>query len=124
MDRGRNSLEVICLLLSLKVAYPNSVFLVRGNHETAPINRKYGFYSEIRRRFKSKDYEAIYKKLNQCFDYIPIAAIVNKEIYCCHGGIGPGLVKLSQINQLIRPRQIPDEGFENDILWSGCIICS
>jgi len=44
VDRGKQSLECICLLLCYKVKYPENFFLLRGNHECASINRIYGFY--------------------------------------------------------------------------------
>ncbi|KAL0197809.1 hypothetical protein M9458_006349, partial [Cirrhinus mrigala] len=44
VDRGKQSLETICLLLAYKVKYPENFFLLRGNHECASINRIYGFY--------------------------------------------------------------------------------
>ncbi|MBN3319329.1 PP1A phosphatase, partial [Atractosteus spatula] len=46
VDRGKQSLETICLLLAYKVKYPENFFLLRGNHECASINRIYGFYDE------------------------------------------------------------------------------
>jgi len=46
VDRGKQSLETICLLLSYKIKYPENFFLLRGNHECASINRIYGFYDE------------------------------------------------------------------------------
>ena len=42
VDRGKHSLEVICLLLALKVQYPRKVFLVRGNHESMEVNARDG----------------------------------------------------------------------------------
>ena len=46
VDRGKNGLECICLLLAYKIKYPENFFLLRGNHECASINRIYGFYDE------------------------------------------------------------------------------
>jgi len=48
VDRGKQSLETICLLLAYKVKYPETFFLLRGNHECASINRIYGFYDECK----------------------------------------------------------------------------
>lgn len=42
VDRGKQSLETICLLLAYKIKYSENFFLLRGNHECASINRIYG----------------------------------------------------------------------------------
>jgi len=46
VDRGKQSLEVIILLLVYKCKYPENFFMLRGNHECAAITRIYGFYDE------------------------------------------------------------------------------
>lgn len=51
VDRGKQSLETICLLLAYKIKYPENFFLLRGNHECASINRIYGFYDECKIHF-------------------------------------------------------------------------
>ena len=48
VDRGKQSLETICLLLAYKIKYSENFFLLRGNHECASINRIYGFYDECK----------------------------------------------------------------------------
>ena len=51
VDRGKNSLETIILLLAYKVKFKENFFLLRGNHECGQINRIYGFYDECKRRY-------------------------------------------------------------------------
>ncbi|KAI2522894.1 protein phosphatase 1 catalytic subunit beta, partial [Homo sapiens] len=48
----------------------------------ASINRIYGFYDECKRRFNIK----LWKTFTDCFNCLPIAAIVDEKIFCCHGG--------------------------------------
>ena len=50
VDRGPNGLECMFLLMALKIKYPTQVWLLRGNHECAAINRIYGFHDECKRR--------------------------------------------------------------------------
>ena len=114
VDRGKQNIESICLLLALKIKYPNNFFLLRGNHESDSINRLYGFYDECKRRYNVK----LWKKFTECFNCLPVAALVNDRILCMHGGLSPDLLTVDQIRKVVRPMNVPDNGFVCDLLWS------
>jgi len=114
VDRGKQSLETICLLLAYKIKYPENFFLLRGNHECASINRIYGFYDECKRRFNVR----LWKTFTECFNCLPVAALIDEKILCMHGGLSPELNHLDQIRNLQRPTDVPDTGLLCDLLWS------
>lgn len=114
VDRGRNSIEVICLLFAYKVKYPVNFFLLRGNHETGSVNAYYGFLKECARRYN----RALWDKFNDVFNCLPLAAVVADKIFCCHGGLSPELSSLSQIRRIARPADIPDQGLVSDLVWA------
>jgi len=114
VDRGKQSLETVCLLLAYKVKFPENFFLLRGNHECASINRIYGFYDECKRRFTIK----LWKTFTDCFNTLPVSAIVDEKILCMHGGLSPELKNFDQIRRIMRPTDVPDSGLLCDLLWS------
>jgi len=114
VDRGPNGLETICLLLAYKIKYPENFFMLRGNHESAAINRIYGFYEECKERYNLK----IWKAFNDCFNCLPLGAIIEDKILCIHGGLSPDLKNLEQVRRIVRPTEIPDAGLLCDLLWA------
>ncbi|PFH54458.1 hypothetical protein AMATHDRAFT_134879 [Amanita thiersii Skay4041] len=114
VDRGKQSLETILLLLCYKIKYPENFFLLRGNHECANVTRVYGFYDECKRRCNIK----MWKTFIDVFNCLPIAAIVASKIFCVHGGLSPSLHSMEDIKRIQRPTDVPDYGLLNDLLWS------
>jgi serine/threonine-protein phosphatase PP1 catalytic subunit len=114
VDRGKQSLETILLLLCYKLKYPENFFLLRGNHECANVTRVYGFYDECKRRCNIKTW----KTFIDTFNTLPIAAIVAEKIFCVHGGLSPSLSHMDDIRNIARPTDVPDYGLLNDLLWS------
>ncbi|GJY33229.1 serine/threonine-protein phosphatase PP1 [Tanacetum coccineum] len=114
VDRGKQSIETICLLLAYKIKYKDNIFLLRGNHECASINRIYGFYDECKRRLNVR----VWKLFSECFNCLPVAAVIDEKILCMHGGLSPDLKKLDQIKNIKRPTDIPDRGLLCDLLWA------
>ena len=125
VDRGTHSLETICLLMALKIKFPNQIHLLRGNHEDRWINSAFGFQTELCDRLRDDfDNPVIFTKFNDFFDYLPLAAIINDEVLCLHGGIGSSITSLSDIEKIQRPLEVihevtnADQQLVVDILWS------
>jgi diadenosine tetraphosphatase ApaH/serine/threonine PP2A family protein phosphatase len=90
------------LLLAYKIKYPENFFILRGNHECASINRIYGFYDECKRRYNIK----LWKTFTDCFNCLPIAAIIDEKIFTMHGGLSPDLNSMEQIRRVMRPTDV------------------
>ena len=115
VDRGSNSIETIQLLLCLKCLYPDKTILVRGNHESRSISFVYGFYEEINRKYGNS---LPWKYFNEIFDLLPLCAVIDKTIFCVHGGLSPLITTVDQIRLINRKGEIPHEGVICDLLWS------
>ena len=93
VNRGKQSTEVIGLLFALKVRYPQNVIILRGNHESQAITRIYGFFDEIKRRYKISLWQQFYN----CFNNIPLCALIDEKILCMHGGFSRDMHSYDQI---------------------------
>ncbi|KAM1100380.1 hypothetical protein FF1_006803 [Malus domestica] len=119
VDRGQHSLETITLLLALKVEYPQNVHLIRGNHEAADINALFGFRIECIERMGERDGIWAWHRINRLFNWLPLAALIEKKIICMHGGIGRSINHVEQIENLQRPITMEAGSIVlMDLLWS------
>uniref|UniRef100_A0A0K0DRP8 Serine/threonine-protein phosphatase n=1 Tax=Angiostrongylus cantonensis TaxID=6313 RepID=A0A0K0DRP8_ANGCA len=106
IDRGRWSLETILLLFALKVKFPENFLLLRGNHETTIVNRIYGFYEDIVRRFGTP---RLFNAFQEVFAMMPLSAVISDRILCMHGGLSPQLLtagSISILNAITRPLDV------------------
>lgn len=115
VDRGLHSIEVITLLLALKVKFPTRVHLLRGNHESRQITQMYGFYDECIRKYGNV---LVWRMLTDLFDYLPVSALINNEMFCLHGGLSPSFTTIDEIRQMDRLKEVPHVGMMCDLLWS------
>jgi diadenosine tetraphosphatase ApaH/serine/threonine PP2A family protein phosphatase len=115
VDRGRYSLCTLAYLVCLKLKYPSTICLLRGNHECRQINQLYGFYDECVHEFGNAE---IYRLCNELFDLMPIAAVVAGEIFCVHGGLSPAIKLIDQIATNNRQIDLPITGPFADLAWS------
>jgi serine/threonine-protein phosphatase 2B catalytic subunit len=114
VDRGAFSIEVVLLLYAIKVSFPSTVCMIRGNHECRQMTTFFNFRSEVMYKY---DLE-VYDKFMESFDMLPLACIVNNKFIALHGGISPELRTLDDINRLNRFTEPPRQGLYCDILWS------
>ncbi|KAK8891385.1 hypothetical protein M9Y10_028593 [Tritrichomonas musculus] len=114
VDRGYFSLNTFLLLAVLKLQYPNSYFLLRGNHECRQITRTYGFYNEIIVNYGNT---SIWSRVMDVFDLLPLCALIDNDIFSVHGGLSPSVPLISLINDIDRKKDIPAEGPISDLLW-------
>merc|ERR1712038_820456 len=115
VDRGYYSVKTISILMSYKVRYKDRITMTRGNHETRQITQVYGFYDECLRLYGNAK---VWKAFTDLFDYLPLSAIVEKQIFCLHGGLSPSIDSLKNIMDQDRVQEVPHEGPICDLLWS------
>lgn len=114
VDRGCFSVEVMGLLLALKLNYPETFFMIRGNHECRQMTMCFNFRLECLEKYDQE----VYKLFLYLFDTLPISAIINGKFIAFHGGISPGLNTIADLNLIKRFKEPPKEGVMCDILWS------
>ena len=114
VDRGKQSIETISLLMCYKIKYPENFFILRGNHESEIVNRTYGFFDECKKRYSIK----LWRCFGEMFNWLPVAALIDDKIFCAHGGLSPELKALDQLYDIQRPTDVPSCGLLCDLLWS------
>ena len=90
----------------LQVRFRERITILRGNHESRQITQVYGFYDECLRKYGNAN---VWKYFTDLFDYLPLTALVDSQIFCLHGGLSPSIDTLDHIRALDRLQEVPHE---------------
>lgn len=86
-DRGRKNVETINEILSLGLAYPQNVILLRGNHEEEEVVGRYGTRDDFERAYGRPDYKLLFAAYCQAMARLPVVVKTANGIIGVHGGI-------------------------------------
>ncbi|KAA6403859.1 MAG: putative Calcineurin subunit A [Streblomastix strix] len=115
VDRGYFGCELLIHMLALKINFPKTFFMLRGNHESKHLTEHFNFKRECIYKYNSD----VYFTFVSVFDTMPFAAMVGeKRFFCVHAGLSPSLKKVEQLTAINRFKEIPESGLITDILWS------
>lgn len=117
VDRGTHSVENFALLLSLKILFPGKVHPTRGNHELMDINKAYGFYDEVKRKYPFSS-GSVYQKFQAVFRALPISIIVNEKVFITHGGLPGTPAKIDELQESYRMTDAHTDELLKGFLWS------
>jgi diadenosine tetraphosphatase ApaH/serine/threonine PP2A family protein phosphatase len=116
-DRGARSAEVYYTILRLKLAFPEQVILLRGNHEgpedlmvsphDLPLHFQY--------RFK-ENWISAYTKVRELFAYLYNIVFVEERYLMVHGGLSPNINSIRDLAHANTTH--PEQDFLEDLLWS------
>jgi diadenosine tetraphosphatase ApaH/serine/threonine PP2A family protein phosphatase len=115
VDRGYHSLNTFLYLATLKLEFPDHIFLLRGNHESRAVSNRYGLYNET---ILTYGHTGLFMMINEVFDLLPMAALIDQDVLCVHGGLSPDITMLEQISLFDRQVELPPVGAQADLCWS------
>ena len=115
VDRGEFSIETVTYLFAMKVLFPKNVIIIRGNHEFNIMNYD-SFGSDLQRLYGNRILSSL---VNEAFEYLPFAVLVDGKSLCIHGGLGPHLFGIHQIEEIKRPvTTFSDDDNISSLVWS------
>jgi diadenosine tetraphosphatase ApaH/serine/threonine PP2A family protein phosphatase len=116
-DRGVRSTEVYYTILKLKLAFPEQVILLRGNHEGPEdlMASPHDLPLQFQFRFK-EDGRTVYSKVRELFTCLYNAVLVEERYLMVHGGLSPNISSIEDLAHASVTH--PEKDFLEDLLWS------
>jgi predicted phosphodiesterase len=119
VDRGSGSIEVLQYVCQLKYRYPDSVILMRGNHE-APTEFPFSSHDlpiKIRERF-GQDWNLVYSKILEMFQLFTLVTVIGSKLSLIHGG--PPVLQGDNYKELVSdaPQTYRHDSTLEEILWN------
>ncbi|TXT54631.1 MAG: hypothetical protein BAJATHORv1_60128 [Candidatus Thorarchaeota archaeon] len=113
-DRGPAQIETVNLVLALATKFPERVTVLRGNHESEEIAKRYGFWMDVSRKYT----DSLFYDYVKVFSRMPLAGMSVNGIFSCHGGIPEEIETLKQLNDIDRfhPNFPDDIAFQ--LVWN------
>lgn len=116
VDRGYEQIGNINYLLSLKIAMPEKIILLRGNHETPIANMYYGFKEQACLKYGLEGYQ-LYSTL---FSQLSFIVILNGDVVILHGGVPNPIPNINTLRNMRKGLIDLDErhAVEFQLLWN------
>ena len=101
----------------MKINYPHTIVLLRGNHECRQLAVYFNFHQEIIFKYDEEVFEALVGS----FDSLPLACLLNERFLVIHAGISPHIktvralvsnviLQIADLQKLNRFQEPPREG--------------
>lgn len=114
VDRGWEAVECVTYLCCLKLLNPHKFGILRGNHEVRSLQERFTFKKECHRKFRHNG-DMMWQLFNNVFDAMPVAGVIDDQVYCAHGGIPFSAFTLEQIASI--PTHLPDPESQSPAAW-------
>lgn len=114
LDKGYRSMETLVSLLMIQLSCPQCIYITRGNHEDISFLRS-RVKSELQHLYGSNFFQLLLDVVNA----LPLASLVNDEIFVVHGGIVNPSLTLEEISSYPRGVEVTlSDSLITDLLWS------
>jgi len=117
IDRGELSLEVMTSVLRMKIAHPERVVILRGNHEGPDdlIAHPHTFPYELKMKFGSAA-PIIYLHFRKLFNAMPHITLTSSGIVLLHGGVP---TEAKNVDEIAMANELhPEKPHLTEILWN------